>query len=1009
MLKFFVKHSKVRGVITVFLTMIYLSVYLLIGVFVDGGRIRMASAMIEDVQQIATENAMSQYNRGLYEYYGLFGVNETPDAISEDIKNQIEQTLGFKVSDDLIKDLLKDVTDSNKNDKWEKSFDPYGITIEKPTVKYIDLTETEAIRAQMRDEMRYKGLMAISENFFSAVAELVSFTDSVDAVTKITDEIDKVNKKMQSANKDYYKSLDNFTNEFKGFVELSYNTKEMTGIEKVASAAKNVLGGIGNFFADPINSVKELWNSIFGKKDETPVETESNVVDNEGNFEIDTNLNLKKDGKTGLLEVVTKHKNSLSRYYEEFDKYDDWSPGHKYVYSDDKDADPPDPPYYHADEHESAVASDFEYVGGNYKRIIKAIIGKLDNTLNRLNIAIENNEMYRSLINEVLKKLVDDCDKVDEDDKKTKSIYLSYIETYLRQWNSLAEQKVIFDNLDEKLNEIKSILNQSIVDVDNVGNDILGELSESWRKPHKKLTPIRKPQVLGNDGDSFHEIMLYMAENEEGLKTIQDTANGDEEQENMFSVINKVQGETENEEDTEEKKKKFGDIFEHEKSINVIFDPIKYEEEKESSSEDSTEFKFNKGNASKKVNSIMKSAKKIINDLPKSVVDNIYDEAYILSYCRDYVHTYRFLEKKYDELDDEERKEKKIDKVFNKKFIEDRSATEYLSNKQLEKLQVTPAEIEYILWGNKNSYLNIATMYANIFIIRLALNYIAAITSPGSAAEIHALAAASLVFAPVVEVAAPLIYAMPQAINETRKIMYDCKKVNLYNGGPHLHLWDGVKELAMDFANEGIDEARDIAKKTYGDARKNLDNLTFIGTEEMIEKVVDNVGKIADSDNIKSAAGYLQLKIDIGEYEAFTKDLLKDFDNAVEETIDNFAEEAKKELQGYVSNKIGVITPNDSPIKAGYSDYLLIYLFVGGAIDKQTQISRLQDIIETNMRKSEAGNDDFRLNGTFSQISVEVNSSIKYIFMTQSLMGKTFSNSKKYNKFNIKTKTSFAY
>ena len=66
MIKFFIKHKKVKGVITIFLTLVYLSTYLLIGIFVDGGRIRMAQATVEDVQQIATENAMSQYHRGLY-------------------------------------------------------------------------------------------------------------------------------------------------------------------------------------------------------------------------------------------------------------------------------------------------------------------------------------------------------------------------------------------------------------------------------------------------------------------------------------------------------------------------------------------------------------------------------------------------------------------------------------------------------------------------------------------------------------------------------------------------------------------------------------------------------------------------------------------------------------------------------------------------------------------------------------------------------------------------------
>lgn len=1001
MLEFFIKHRKVKGVITVFLTLIYLSVYLMIGIFVDGGRVRMANAMIEDVQQIATENVMSGYNRGLFEYYGLFGVNKTTEEISNEVKTQIEQTLGFNVSDDLIKQLLTNVSITNKSSKWEKTFDPYGLSVENTHTTYIDLTEKEAIRSQMRDEMRYKGLMAISENFFAAVSELMSFNNSVEAVKKITEEIDKTNGVIEYANNYYYTSLDNFTNSFKSFVAESYETDRKW--VKMASAVKNFFGAVGDFFAD---GIKNIWSFITGNTEESAdIVIVENEVDENGDYNIETNLDLKKD--QGLLKTIENNKSKLSRFYDAFDGYNEWPHGSAYVYSDNPDADPPSPAYYHDDEHEFDVSSNISVVAGEYKDKISLIESKLDNALEKLNISISNNEIYRDLVNATLHKFQTNLQGVDEKDKKTKQIYLSYIETYLRQWNTLAEQKKTLDNLKEKMNQLKVNLEQAKTDVDNLCSNILSELSSSWNRPSEKLSTIREPKVMNERNESFHKIMLDMAKESDGLKSVQDTANGDKEQKDIFSVINNSQKEntTENYEKND-KKDKFGEIEPHEESSNKIFNPENYSAEEMKSYKDSG-VAFNKRNATARIGKIMDTAKKIIEDLPKSVVDNIYDEAYILTYCRDYVHTYRYLEKGYDKLDDKERKSKNVDIVFNKKFVEDKSSTNYLSNSQLEKLEVTPAEIEYILWGNKDSYLNIAIMYANIFIIRLALNYIAAIISPASAAEIHGLAAASLIFAPIVEVAAPLIYALPQAINETRKIMYECQRVNLYNGGPNLHLWDGIKTLAIDTGKEAIEKARDTAKETYNEAKKNINELEYIDTKKMLEQVKVNASELGNT-NINATVEYLEQMIDSDKYKPFISENLSEFDGIVESAIDDAAAYADEKMDEFISN-ISIVEVEDKLIKTGYSDYLLIYLFLGGVIDKKTQISRLQDIIETNMRKSEAGDDNFRLKDTYSQIAVGTDCSIKFIFMTQSFMTKTFSNTKEYKRHTIKTKTSFAY
>ena len=257
-------------------------------------------------------------------------------------------------------------------------------------------------------------------------------------------------------------------------------------------------------------------------------------------------------------------------------------------------------------------------------------------------------------------------------------------------------------------------------------------------------------------------------------------------------------------------------------------------------------------------------------------------------------------------------------------------------------------------------------MYTNIFILRLALNYIAALTSPKSFSEISKLAAGATIFAPVVYAAAPLIYAIPQSINETKKIMYDCKKVALWNGGVDLTLYSAFTEMGEEIAKDAYNKIKEKAEKVVENVRENIG-------------IISVVGAIRSHDppppaNIDSACTYV---LD-------NKNLLDTRDTTgVSDTFD------------------------DNKVLAGYSDYLLIYLFIGGIGPlKKTQINRLQDIIETNMHSVD---NKFELRTTYSQIGVETESTIKYIFMTQSLMKRTFSNANSYNKFPLRVRTSFTY
>ena len=999
MIGFFIKHKKVRGVITVFLTLIYLSVYALIGIFVDGGRVRMAKTVIEDVQQIATENIMSQYNRGLYEYYGLFGITDyAQEDIVKDVQKQIEESIGLKIPQDTVKTFIEDVWTgahsavnnsgilSKSKSIFEntkeyvgsieedirdshKRFDPYGVKIEKTDVSYIDLTNIEALRAQIRDEMRYTAPLVLGANFFDAINEFMSFGDCADAVSHVADILTNVDKNIDKKQQDYFTSLNNFSDKFHEYVEECYkpNVKlwgEMEIDKEIVDAvqkAKEILGSL-LALSNPISAVNALWNFFNkGRKSSSGGEEQNKYI-------IKTDMHL---GETGGFGDIILSEDPFTRLSKDFDNESGWPSGRKLDEEEWTDSEGNTHiRYYYGDiseaDHRERASSKANSRKTDFQNAIQKIIdGKSKPAINAVDDSINKIEICMGAINDAEGMFLDGHNN-NATSEESKGLYKNYMSTYLRQWNNLANQRKILLIIKGDLEELNKTLEnaKSSADLDFVCNSIenIENYSMSWKKPTASSSKLKN--YLYREKEKFNNIMKKLASSSgelDSMRELQDNANAEKLSTSVFDLLNTIVTNKEaNEKDIEPKDAVFGKIKKHEKSENVIYDPTADVELKE----------LDKDNIIAKIKEIMNKAKEIITALPENLAGNIYDETYILSHCRDYVHTHR-----YSQLSNDEKGKyhKNIDTVLNPKFVVDQSSTNYLTPQQFSDLQVTPAEIEYILWGNENTATNVTIMYANIFIIRLALNYIAIQVSPASSAEVNALSAAALVFAPGVKFAAPLIYALPQSIKETKQIMLDCQKVNVWNGGENLHLWSFFTDTMEETAEEITKEAKKAAEKIKSSAKKMLTDKNAVTTVLLSESVRAN----SPPTNILNVLNFL-------EGNALLSDILpEDVDKGDGAQIDN-------------------------TIKAGYSDYLLIYLFLRG-INKESQISNLQDVIETNMSKEMTGQPNFRLKNTYSQISVETDTTIKYIFMTQSFMGRTFSNAKGYNKYSIKTKTAFAY
>lgn len=1112
MLRFFIQHKKVRGAITIFLTIAYLSFYLMIGTLVDAGRVRMSHAAIEDMQQIATENIMSQYNRGLYEYYGLFGLSGyTPDDIAADVKIQIEESLGINLPEDVVKNFIEDVITGAKaaqdaTSKLDSSnsaldnvsqvanatieevvdshnrFDPYGVTVDDVNATYIDLTNVDVMRAQMRDDMRYDALLFSSEAVLPAVEQLMEIAGGIKTMKTVLDIAESKNN-IKKIRKEYNDNLDKFSMSLKAAYKECYGTNwkavdslkfttEKTkkidivetvhsiedGLKAAREGAQKVLNDVVEGVGNAIEGARRFFAGLFGgganKPDEEASSDKSNDESNrydhiQSSFKVEGSSNDNDAADSiGLVRLINDEPEKLNRYSKGFGE-GDWPkpPPKKEKTNTENTSDESMSAQQSSDNSddedggESDEARRATYVsdlkGELLKRKEKYLHGDKEsnddngidgiNTLihaarNNLNAAIESIDKYILAVSDEAGEYSVKCEtEINNNDKLSVTLYASNIESNLKEWKDVKQEITPLENILESLDKLISAnhsLANAVDDVEKLVEEIQEEIETKgleWTPPKRDvLYDIRKSDI-----QSFHEEMVNIARN---LNDFEKKAEGEKKKQGIFDIINATQGQSDK---SKEKDKglfdvmlsdKFGKIERRKDSENEdLFDYSKYVEEKQNQEGEgsSTEFNdddlkdFNSDNVKTKMKNVFDVAGTLVDNLIKTIVDNVYDISYITSHCRDFVHTYWYNEKiknKYEEkqgkklgIEDIKKEEDDLDDIFNKKFVEDRSVTEYLSDEDLMEYQVMPAEIEYIIFGGKDESVSardaLVKMYASIFALRMALNYLAVSTSTFSSVEIRALAASATLAAPIVLAAAPLIYAIPQTINETGKI-FRCKKVNLWNGGTNLHLFSAISELGYDVVEEAAKKAKEEIEAMGDTMMEAANKVQIMGTKELLDEV-QNLNH--DPYYVGAGEGERTMRTAI-EKELYEP--LAPGEEAIKKTSDIIADKVKDKAGEMLANK-------NNGFQAGYTTYLLMFLFLN-SFDKTGQIERLQSIIETNMRKAQP-DVDFRLKDTYSQIAVETDTSVKFMFMTQSFMKKSFSKAAGFDRFHMKTKTAYAY
>lgn len=210
--------QKTKGVISVFLLIIFLPLYMATGLMVDYGRIKMAQATVSMSATQATESVLSYYNELLYEMYGLFALDSrNTDKIQEIFENYLEKTL---LVTNLSEEQISGVVDAFNNSLNDaKIFDGYKFNIDDVSVDHtFSLAQTDITRVQILEHMKYRApyeLVKSKDGFLSKINNVLKLGDIIDANIEVRNEFDY---------KGFIKTQKNITG---NYIEFANGVKEV--------------------------------------------------------------------------------------------------------------------------------------------------------------------------------------------------------------------------------------------------------------------------------------------------------------------------------------------------------------------------------------------------------------------------------------------------------------------------------------------------------------------------------------------------------------------------------------------------------------------------------------------------------------------------------------------------------------------------------------------------------------------------------------------------------------
>ncbi len=308
-----------RGSITVFISIVLSSIFLVAGTFTDAARIRLAHSQVQRAGQTALSSILACYNNELKDQYGLFGFFLDNETISDSFEEYFSKNLNMGSQDFL-----------------------YGYNIEKITLEQpFSLGENKIFEEQIMEFMKYRAPAEIVSQLLSKIEGIKNLskgskaykrkmeTDKkAGAVGKLQMLLEeKANAINDTAIAVKIKALKEQLIEKNSVVEeVSARLKDLQGLysnEKDASTRKSLLGEINSVRAeltdinnakanikrtilDNLNLFKNLNSEAAGYSQSITVQKSDLLV------RIEEELNFVNDSQEGIEEIQKAYNQSLS-------------------------------------------------------------------------------------------------------------------------------------------------------------------------------------------------------------------------------------------------------------------------------------------------------------------------------------------------------------------------------------------------------------------------------------------------------------------------------------------------------------------------------------------------------------------------------------------------------------------------------------------------------------------------------------------------------------------------
>ena len=203
------RKKRLRGAISIFLVIILVSNYAVVGLLVDSGRQRMAKASAEMALDTAAASVLSYYDKMVYDLYGLFATDSLTDEKIENLLTdyvqksltvtEIDSSSAKKLTDAIVSAIFG--ADGKRVDSilfegydFQFSSDGDSKTVKFDSSNSISLAYTDAVEAQIIDHMKYRAPLSL-------VSGVGGFMEKLNTILNIADRLGQTISKMSEENK----------------------------------------------------------------------------------------------------------------------------------------------------------------------------------------------------------------------------------------------------------------------------------------------------------------------------------------------------------------------------------------------------------------------------------------------------------------------------------------------------------------------------------------------------------------------------------------------------------------------------------------------------------------------------------------------------------------------------------------------------------------------------------------------------------------------------------------